>query len=242
MNRANAYMDKKDYEKAIADYTSAIELEPNNAIRYWGRGDAYQSKGDNEKAIADFTTAIKLKPDEAWFYQSRARVLATRKDFDKSIADYTEAIRLKPVDYLADCYCGRAGVYAKKGQYDKALGDYAEALRVRPAHYFAYADLAWLWATCPESKIRNGQKAVEYATKACELTRWKGAYFLNTLAAAYAEVGNFPEAIKWQKKALEEPELPKSFGEQARPHLELYQQGKPYRDLSLGKQRASESH
>ncbi|MEK7842393.1 MAG: hypothetical protein AAB197_06930, partial [Deltaproteobacteria bacterium] len=77
-------------------------------------------------------------------------------------------------------------------------------------------------------------KALEYAKKACELTDWKDPYKLDTLAAAYAEAGQFDEAIKWQEKALEFPEYPKDEREKADLRLKLYKEGKPYREMVIG--------
>jgi hypothetical protein len=64
-------------------------------------------------------------------------------------------------------------------------------------------NLAWLLATCADAKIRNGKKALEYATRLCALSEWKDATGMDTLAASYAECGQFKEAIQWQKRVLD---------------------------------------
>jgi hypothetical protein len=79
-------------------------------------------------------------------------------------------------------------------------------------------------------KYRDGRKAVELAKKACELTEWKDAAVLATLAAAYAEAGQFDEAVKWQKKALEDKDFAASDGEKERTRLKLFEARKPYRE------------
>ena len=89
--------------------------------------------------------------------------------------------------------------------------------------------MGWLRATFPDAKYRDGKQAVEYATKACELADWKNAEWLGTLAAAYAEFGDFDKAVEWQKKALELAGLEEVEG--LREQLSLYQAGKPYRQM-----------
>ena len=159
------------------------------------------------------------------------------ENYDLAIADFNEVIRLKPDVPWA--YFNRAVSYKRKGEYNKALVDYNEAIRLGPTNAQPYAGLAALLADCPDPNVRNGQKAVEYATKACELSEWKTAAvtWFSTLAAAYAEAGDFDNAVKWQRKFLESGYLksyPSSFTrdspEKARQRLSLYEQKKPYHE------------
>jgi serine/threonine-protein kinase len=132
-----------------------------------------------------------------------------------------------------------AWLYCMQGRYEQAESMFVETLESRrrvlgkehPDTQMSMNNLAWFQATCPEAEFRNGAKAIEYATKACELTDWKKAMYVDALAAAYAEAGDFDSAVKQQKKAIDlmtegEEHLRADFKER----LRLYQSGKPYRE------------
>ncbi|WP_437202695.1 tetratricopeptide repeat protein [Planctomicrobium sp. SH664] len=178
-------------------------------------------------ALPLFTEEIKKNPT-AYNYSVRGLIYNTTNEFDKAIADYTEAIKLEPkvAAFLHD----RGFAWEQKRQYDKALADYEAAFRLDPQNPEPHNDAAWLWATCTDAKIRDGRKAVEHAGKACELTNHQDSNNLDTLAAAYAEVGDFANAVKWQTEALKLAEEETKADCQAR--LQLYQSGKPFRDTA----------
>jgi tetratricopeptide (TPR) repeat protein len=134
------------------------------------------------------------------------------------------------VKWLGWVYYNRAKTKMSGGEFAEAISDYEAAVRVDPGYALAFNDLAWLRATCLVAEFRDGAKAVEQASKACELTNFKKAHYVGTLAAAYAETGDYDSAVKWQKKAIDlltekQEYLRADFEER----LKLYQSGKPYR-------------
>ena len=125
LDRALADATGGEFDKAIADYTDAIRLDPKCALAYCGQGIAYWFKGDYDKAIADFTEAIRLDPNYANAYRNRGLAYKSKHDYDKAIADYTEAIRLEPKN--ARAYYERGCAYVGNGDDDHANADLAKA-------------------------------------------------------------------------------------------------------------------
>ncbi len=173
--------------------------------------------------------AGKLK--EAWQLVEQLQSLPQQKDTE--IASSIESV----IKSLAIAYYNRGKSAERRGGgYGDAISDYKTAVLVDPAYALAFGDLAWLQAACPAAEFRDGAKAIENATKACELTDWKNHSYINSLASAYAESGGFEAAIKWQKEAID------LLGEDKRPRLQanyeerlkLYVSGKPYHKGMIG--------
>ena len=131
-------------------------------------------------------------------------------------------------------------VCVDKGEYDEAIADFNRVLAI-DLEYPQLCDnpqlyniLAWFYANCPDAKFRDGKKAVENASKAYQLGGGKNWSIVGTVAAAYAEKGDFKKALEWQAKAIELAATDKSVKDEdkakARSRLELYKQNKPYRE------------
>lgn len=118
-----------------------------------------------------------------------------------------------------------------KGDYDKALECYTKAIVISPNNGCAFNNLAWIQATCPIARYRDGKMAVVNGLRGCELVRHKNsehhAKHLDTLAVAYAETGKFKDAIKTITRAIKF--APANELDEFIAHLELFKENKPYR-------------
>jgi len=229
-NKAMEAFTNSKWDEAIQQFTKAIEADPKHVASYLGRCRAYYAKGNYDQSIVDCDQAISLDPMNAEAFYYRGRDYQFKGTTDRALEDYSAALRLDPRHAAAWANRGYLNHEMKK-DYEQAKKDYEESLKLDPKIANTHNNLGWLLATCPEAKLRDGKTAVSCATKACALTQWKSVLFLDTLAAAYAEAGNFQEAVKWQKKALEKPEeFPKEEVENAKLRLKRYQEGKPYRE------------
>jgi len=119
--RGLAYGRKGQYDKAIADYTKSIEINPGDATVYISRGFAYVKIGQYDKAIADVTKAIEINPGDVGSYKKRGLIYSIRRQYDKAIADFTKAIEINPRD--AGAYQNRGSAYGSNRQYDKAIAE-----------------------------------------------------------------------------------------------------------------------
>ncbi|OQX27135.1 MAG: hypothetical protein BWK80_06860 [Desulfobacteraceae bacterium IS3] len=227
MKRGNTYFNKGDYDNAIDDYSKVIEINQKNDMAYLNRGIAYSNKGEYEKAIYDYSKAIEINDQNDMAYILQGDAYNNKGEYDKAVDDYSKAIEINPKNDTA--YINRGNAYYNKGEYDKAIDDYNKAIEINPKNDRGYNGISWLLATCPDAKYRNGAKAIEFAKKAIELN--PNIYeFGDTLAAAYAEAGQFDEAVKAQEKTIE------MLGEKIKDipefkeRLNLYKVGKPWRE------------
>jgi Flp pilus assembly protein TadD len=114
------------------------------------------------------------------------------------------------------------------GHYRQSMVDMAEATKLDPENAFLLNNFAWILATAPDDNARDGKKAVQVALKACQLTKYQNAADVDTLAAAYAETGDFDNAVKWETKYLTSLSLTPSDANDGQTRLALYQAHKPY--------------
>jgi tetratricopeptide (TPR) repeat protein len=128
--RATTYSENGDYDKAIADYSTVIALDPDDDFAYLGRADVYRLKGDYDRALAELNAFIQRKPSKASAYYSRGRVYAAKGDLPRALADCTRATELDPRDAAA--WYERALVYRQMRDDDGQLADLGRAIALEP--------------------------------------------------------------------------------------------------------------
>jgi len=182
-------------------------------------GKAALDRKDYQAAIDKYTKAIEASPFVASHYFDRGVASYRKGDGKKAEEDLSKAIILDP--RLAAAYTYRGLVRMKGGDQESALKDYTTALGLNPRDPSVHNNLAWLYATAKDEKLRDKVKALEHAVRAVEMTKEKNAEALDTLARAYFINGKKAEAIETEKKAIElEPES-KEF----KQNLAFYEKG-----------------
>jgi tetratricopeptide (TPR) repeat protein len=189
-------------DKAVADFSRALELDAKHAAAWGGRGVAYSALGQLEKAVADYSRAVELDPKFAAAWHSRGIAYGQMGQLDKAVADFSRAIELNPRD--ATAWANRGNAFRMLGQPDKAVADYSRAIDLESSGQIAPVvnELAWLLATCHDAKLRNPTRAVELARKAVKLAPKVGGYW-NTLGVAHYRAGEEKAAMAALEKALE---------------------------------------
>jgi len=164
-----------------------------------------------------------------WFEQGLSFINSHR--FEDAIEAFSKAIEVNVHD--AGAYNNRGLAWSKKGAYERAIADYTKAFNTNPHCAEAYNNLAWTFAVCPDSAYRNGAKAVDLAQKAVGLA--PEPYALDTLAAAYAEAGEFGDATAIQIRviALESKQGKTEDLAEYRERLEAYRANKPWREKDI---------
>ncbi len=192
------------------------------------RGNAYYYIGEYNRAIADFDESIWLIPNFSVAYFNRGWAHSEKDEYNRAIKDFDEAIRLGGDD--ANYVRGRGWANYRKGEYDRAIEDFDQAIRLKPDDANALNAMAWILATARKTNLRDGHEAIRLAREAVRLI--DAPAFRDTLAAAYAEAGQFGDAAAEQERAIEMLRTAGRDDEVAdfQNRLDLYRYGQPYRD------------
>ena len=142
-----------------------------------------------------------MNPKDSTTLLQLGTLYTSMKKYDKAMEVFTSVLADHPDD--VDAMRGRADALLNAGRRADAVSDYERALKLQAHDVGILNNYAWVLATAPEDKLRDGHRAIALATDACRQTDYKQDYILSTLAAAYAETGDFESARKWAAQAVE---------------------------------------
>jgi len=230
INAGNVLMALGQPAAAATNYARVAELKPDHAGAHYNLGHAALAQGQPKQAAEHFGQATRADPEYAEAHQQLAAVLQRMGELNQARESLERAMELKPSDAALHGQLGM--LLAQSGHAKQAIAAYRKAMELGPEKFEVPNNLAWLLATHPDAGIRNGVEAVQLAESAVKLGGRQHAFLLGTLAAAYAEAGRFPDAIKTVEEAIE---LAKKNGQEelVRKNSELlatYREGRPWRE------------
>src|SRR5882724_1992105 len=230
-NLGTALVRKGQVDEAIRHCERAVGMRPTDPDAQVSLGDALLRKGRIDDAIDHYQKAMMARPDHFLSRYGLCQALLEKGELDRAIQVCRSALVLWPLD--ADCQTALAIALEEKGEPAEALQHYEKALEVAPRSIATLTNLAWLLATSPDASLRNGPKALDLAAQAERLAGGTNTLVLRTLAAAYAENGEFAKAIESARTAIQ---LARLSGDNAlaadlEEQLGFYRLGAPYREV-----------
>ena len=224
--RAEIYWQQKKHDEAVRDVEHILTVNPKllEAIRM--RAAILAEDDQMEEAIAGLNRALDSLPNHNGLLMYLALFYANNSQTAEALEAYDKLLE-RPVPH-APIYRNRGDLLLNIGRQAAAIENYDKALEIEPDDSGVLNNLAWLLATSPNAKLRDGKRSLELAKRACEVTEYKEAHILSTLAAACAETGDFPEAIRWSTQAVAVGNS--EVDEQLAKELKSYEAGKPWRE------------
>ena len=234
LNLGNALLQQGKAGEAVSHYREAVRLDPGSARVHASLGSACMRHGDLAEAVSEFQAALRLDPGLLDAYSDLGLVFQLQGEWEASVECFRRAIALEPGN--ASLHRSLAFSLHSGGHADLARMEYQESLRLDPDWPRLAAHEAWSLATSPDSTRRNGSLAVQRAAQALQASGKRTPELLDTLAAAYAEAGQFAQAVTLAREARSRAAAAGRMDlvEQIEHRLRLYEQGQPFHAAVAG--------
>ena len=230
-------------DEAIEHYEKALQVWPNLTDTRCALSDLLIRKGRLTESIEHLDRVLRTETEPhitVVAHRLLGIAFVRSQKLDQAVKHYTEALKIKPElvnlhgDIFADVHSDFGYALSMQGNFGKAMEHYNESLQLDPDRVELMNNLAWILATHQDAQFRNPQEAVRLAKRVCELAPYEDPGFLDTLAAAYAAAGKFPQAIETAQRALQLAGFSKQkqLTETIQKHLRLYKAGRPYIESS----------
>lgn len=249
--RAQVHVQNQDTEKALKDLDEVLRLRPDRTEALWLKAGILRESDRMDEAVQLLQDGVERAPEDVGLLTQLGVLQLINENYTAAVDAFSKVLQLDSDNVGA--LRGRSDAYLSIGEHKQAIEDYDRALALAPEDSTVLNNLAWVLCTSPIDELRNGERALELAQRACEVTDYEQAHILSTLAAAYAELGDFEKAREWSTKAvkLEKQQLQEQQGdeageeadteqlEQLQAELESYQQEKPWREMQQKQKSAS---
>jgi tetratricopeptide (TPR) repeat protein len=238
LQRASLSNEMKQFDKALKDIDTAINLvgENENQIQIQPlkilRIQVLISAEKFDEATKILDELEKNATDDLSLKILRLDVLHNQKKYDEALEIVESLMKQNPQNLPIMRLKGNILLSMRK--HSDAVKIFEEIIKIDPTDKTTLNNLSWILSTSPIDMVRNGKRALELAEKACQLTDYKAAYILSTLAAAYAENGDFKKAVEYSQKSIELSADDQNVNERVddlKEELETYKKNMPYREL-----------
>jgi tetratricopeptide (TPR) repeat protein len=214
-------------------FRHALAVTTNNDVAENNLGIVFLGQGKLDEAISLLQSAAELRPDNSPAHENLAKALLQKGQVTDALIHYRKLLELQPDNIEVHNIVGT--VLTQQGRVREGVEEWQKVLAIQPDNGNAMSNLAWIFATSPDSSLRDAPKAVELAEQALRLSGGRIPILFRTLAAAYAESGRFAEAIQTAQRGIE---LANSQGNsglatELQGNIALYQERQPLRDPSL---------
>jgi tetratricopeptide (TPR) repeat protein len=229
-NLGTALLRKGKVDEAIFYCDKAIRMQPNDPDAQVALANALLQKRRIDDAIVHYQKAVAIRPDYFLARYGLGHALLEKGELDAAIDHCRAALLIRPND--SDCHTIMAIALDERGRSGEAIQHYEKALEISPQSVSALNNLAWLLATCSNTSFRNGTRAIQLAQQADQLSGGTNALVLRTLAAGYAEAGQFGKAIENSQAAIRVARVQgdNSLAGELEQEIALYELGLPYRE------------
>jgi Flp pilus assembly protein TadD len=215
-------------------YRMVLEKNPTSWTAHYNVGSELMQRGQIENAEVEFNKVLELEPTNPLAEREARNGLggtaAAKGNLDAAIAEFQRSVQIYPRD--AQGHNGIAAILHRQGHLAEAIAEYELTAELRPNSASVLSNFAWMLATCANASLRDGPRAVTLAERANTIARGGDAKVLRSLAAAYAEVGRFPEAAKAGQRALQlsivDGRAP--FRDALRHEIALFEASQPYHE------------
>jgi tetratricopeptide (TPR) repeat protein len=237
-NLGNVLAAQRKTDAAVEHFQQALQINPRYANAHNNLGNVLAAQRKTDAAIEHYEQALQINPESAETHNNLAAALAAQGKTEAAIEHFQRTLQINPglaesrdnLNKALLVLVRQGSAFASQGRFGEAIRCFEQLLNFWPENAEVKNNLAWVLATCPDAALRDGSRAVELATAADRSAGGANASVLDTLAAAYAETGRYPEAVAAARRALEAAAGQESAAEGIRSRLRLYEAGSPYHE------------